>query len=355
MPPPDLDARATYERLDPEDIYSRIVALPDQMAQAWERGSAFALPDSHHDVDAIAIVGMGGSGIGGALIESLAVDLHTPVPVHMVRGYRLPAFMNDRTLVIASSNSGDTEETCAVLDAAIAVRAKCVALATGGRLLEIARAHGVPALNFIWSGEQRSALGWSFAAPLAVCVGLGLIRPFGMTAAIAEMRETIGAIGRDVPESANEAKQIARRLAGRMPVFVGAEALAPVAYRWRTQVNENAKSWAIADELPEMNHNAHAGYGLPQESVARLHAVLLRHAAVHPRIALRFEATATKMRETGVSAELVEIGGGDTVAQVLRAIALGDFVSYYLGLLNGVHPSPVPALLELKSWLAARE
>jgi glucose/mannose-6-phosphate isomerase len=355
MSPPDLDAQATYERLDSEGLYARIAALPDQMLEAWARGSAFALPDGYRDIDVIAVAGVGGSGIGGALMQRLAVDLDAPVGVHTVRGYRLPAFIGERALVIASSNSGNTEETCAALEAAIAARAKCVALATGGRLLEIARAHDVPSLDFTWSGEQRSALGWSFAAPLAMCVGLGLIPPIAVDEAVAEMREIIDANGRDVPESRYEAKQIAQRLAGRLPVFAGAEALAPVAYRWRTQVNENAKSWAIADELPEMNHNAHAGYGLPAESVERLYAVLLRHGGVHPRIALRFDATMLKMREMGVSAEIVEIPGRDIVSQMLRAIALGDFVSYYLGLLNDVHPSPVPALIELKKWMAARE
>jgi glucose/mannose-6-phosphate isomerase len=168
------------------------------------------------------------------------------------------------------------------------------------------------------------------------------------------MRSTLAVAGREVPERENPAKQLARRLHGRLPVFVGAEALAPVAYRWRTQVNENAKSWAIADELPEMNHNAHAGYGLPAEVVERLRVVLMRHGGVHARIAPRFDATLEKMTEMGVAAEIVEIDGGDPLSAMLRAIALGDLVSYYLGLLNGVHPSPVPALLELKSWMASR-
>jgi glucose/mannose-6-phosphate isomerase len=176
--------------------------------------------------------------------------------------------------------------------------------------------------------------------------------PVAVAPALAGMRAAIAALARDVSESSNQAKQIARRFVGRLPVIAGAEAFAPVAYRWRTQINENAKSWAIADELPEMNHNAHAGYGLPVESVARMHAVLLRHAAVHRRTALRFDATRDKMQQQGVSAEIVDITQGGLFEQVLRGLALGDLVSYYLGLLNGVRPSPVPDLIELKEWMA---
>ena len=169
------------------------------------------------------------------------------------------------------------------------------------------------------------------------------------------MREAGATIGRESPEAGNQAKQLAQRLAGRLPVIVGAEALAPVAYRWRTQINENAKSWAITDELPEMNHNAPEGFGLPQRIVPLLHAVFLRHASVHPRIRTRVDATADEMRRCGVSNEIVDIAGEQPLTQMLSAIYLGDYVSYYLGLLNGVEPSPVPRLVALKDLLASTE
>ena len=352
MPQPDLDSPAIYESLDPEGIYGRIAALPDQVRQAWDAAADLPLPSGYADATAVVIAGVGGSGIGGGLMRALAVSLGARIPVHTVRGYVLPAFVDGRALVIGSSNSGNTEETCAAFEVAIERGASCMAIATGGRLAAIARGAGVPLLAFDWDGEQRSALGWSFAAPLSIAVSLGLVPKVDLPSALDEMRDTIGGIARDVPESSNTAKRLARRLAGRLPVIVGAEAFAPVAYRWRTQVNENAKSWAIADELPEMNHNAHAGYGLPAESVALMHALLLRHEAVHPRTARRFDATQAKMREQGVSAEIIDITGHDVFAQMLRGLAMGDLVSYYLGLLNGVHPSPVPALLELKDWMS---
>ena len=112
-----------------------------------------------------------------------------------------------------------------------------------------------------------------------------------------------------MPEASNAAKQLARRLAGTLPVIIGAEALAPVAYRWRTQINENGKSWAIADELPEMNHNAQVGYGLPAGFVPLLHVVLLRHASMHPRIEPRFELPIQQLEAAAVDAEVLEVDG----------------------------------------------
>jgi glucose/mannose-6-phosphate isomerase len=137
-------------------------------------------------------------------------------------------------------------------------------------------------------------------------------------------------------------------------VFVGAEALVPVAYRWRTQVNENAESWAIADELPEMNHNAQAGYGLPRRVVPLLYAVLLRHESMHPRLRLRIEATLDALRRSGVAGEVVQVPGRHVLESMIWAIAFGDYVSYYLGLLNEVHPSPTPELTVIKEYMRAR-
>lgn len=355
MPEPSLDTPDLIQQLDREGIGARIAGLPEQIAQAWAAGRALDLPASYGDVDRIVVLGMGGSGIGGAIMQALAVDLGAKTPVSVVRGYRLPAYVGARTLVLASSNSGNTEETVAALSAAVAAGAQCVAVATGGRVVEIAREHGLPALTFTWEGEPRSALGWSLASLLAICCKAGLLPDLEVELAstLDELRAYGATLTPESLESSNPAKQIARRLVGRVPVFVGAEALAPVAYRWRTQVNENSKSWAIADELPEMNHNAQAGYGLPQRIVPLLHAVFLRHAAIHPRIRLRIDAAADEMRRHGVESEVVDVPGATIFSQVLEAAHLGDYVSYYLGLLNGVSPSPTPELTAIKERLAA--
>jgi glucose/mannose-6-phosphate isomerase len=349
-----LDSKDTYTRLDPTGLYGRIAALPLQIEDAWRAASALELPAGFRDAERIVVLGMGGSGIGGALLRALALDMGAATPVDVVRGYTLPAYVDARSLVMASSNSGNTEEVVATFDQSVRAGAKCVAITTGGKLLDSARAAGVPVLAFAWDAEPRSALGWSFASLVAIGGRLGLLPDVAdeMAVAVAQMRALVDAVGRDVPESGNAAKQLTRRLAGALPVFIAAEALAPVAYRWRTQVNENAKSWAIADELPEMNHNAPLGYGAPVAIAATLHVVLLRHAAMHERTRRRVDLTLEQLRSASVAAEVMEVPGPSVLAQMLWAVQLGDFVSYYLGLLNGVDPSEMRALEWMKARLA---
>jgi glucose/mannose-6-phosphate isomerase len=350
-----LDSDDTYARLDRTGLYGRIAALPSQIEDAWRAASAMELPSGFRAAERVVILGMGGSGIGGALLRALALDMGAATPVEVVRGYTLPAYVDVRSLVLASSNSGNTEEVLATFDQAIRAGANCVAITTGGKLLDVARTADVPVLAFTWEGEPRSALGWSFAALVAMCGQLGLLPDVAgeLAVAVEHMRGLVATVGRDIPEATNPAKQLARRLVGTLPVFIAAEALAPVAYRWRTQVNENAKSWAVADELPEMNHNAPLGYGAPGAVVPSMHVVLMRHTAMHPRTQRRVELTLEQMQAAGVPAELLDVPGPSVLAQMLWAIQLGDFVSYYLGLLNGVDPSEVRALDWMKARLAS--
>ena len=351
-----LDDAAIYGRLDPHGLRDRIAGLPEQIAEAYAAASTLELPWGSERAEDVAVIGMGGSGIGAALLQALAAETEGAVPVTVVRGYRLPNHVSGRTLVIASSNSGDTEETVAAFREALKTGATCVAITSGGKLAELARAHGAPVLDVPWKHEPRAALGWSFASLLPICARAGLLPDMGSTlaAALDEMRSYGATLNTDAPERDNAAKQLARRLHGRLPVIVGAEALAPVAYRWRTQINENASSWAIADELPEMDNNALAGFGLPQRVVPLLHVVLLRQESMHARNRLRVDGTASELCDSGVSAEIVDVQGESTLAQMLRGILLGDWTSYYLGLLNGVEPSPVEALGRLKDWLASQ-
>ena len=351
----ELDRHDTYSRLDTTDLYGRIAGLPGQITEAWSAARALDLPADYASAERIVVLGMGGSGIGGALLRALAIDLGAAIPVEVVRGYSLPAHVDGRSLVIASSNSGNTEETVSAFSAAIASGATCAAITTGGRLLDLARQHKTPALTFTWHGEPRSALGWSFATLLAICGKLGLVPDAApdLDAAVGRMRALLAEIGRDVAEAANPAKQLARRWFGGLPVIIGSDAITPVAYRWRTQINENGKNWAVADELSEMNHNAPVGYGLPSALLPLLRVVFLRHASAHARIALRIDLSVEQMAAAGVGASVIDVPGATALEQMLWAIQFGDVASYYLGLLNGADPSEVGALDWLKAKLSA--
>jgi glucose/mannose-6-phosphate isomerase len=356
MPELSLDDPAVYERADPERLRDRIEGLADQIETASAAARQLELPAHYRDAESIAVLGMGGSGIGGSLLQALTVHEKVPTPVYVVRGYEIPAHLGPRTLVLASSYSGNTEETVAAFAGALDAGAMCVAIASGGRLVDLASKHGVPVLAVEWDGEPRAALGWSYMSLVGIAQGLGLLGTLKVDVPVAarELRDYGAGLGASVPEAQNIAKQMARRWYGKLVVTIGSGALTPVAYRWRTQINENGKSWAVADELPEMNHNAPLGYGAPRELLPLLHVVFLQHAAMHPRVRLRVQASFEDLAAQGVAAESTESPGSTALAQQLCAIHLGDWASYYLGVLNGVNPSSMAALDRLKHLLASR-
>ncbi len=350
-----LDDRATVERLDPHGLLGRIEALPEQCADAWRRAGSFALPAGYADAREVVVLGMGGSAIAGDLFRSLA-SISGGKPVTVVRGYELPSCVAEAALVVACSHSGNTEETLSGFEQALTAGARTVVITTGGRLQQLADERRIPAFVYQYDGEPRSAVGHQLMALLALGERVGLLerQDAAVAEAVALMQEQRRQIGYTAPADGNPAKQIAARLSGRVPVVIGAGVLEEAAYRWKTQLNENAKSWAICEQLPELDHNSIEGFGLPTDAVSRLHAVFLWHAALHPRLLLRYEATADALAEAGVSHERVQALGSSPLAQVLTAIHYGDLVSYYLALLNEVQPAPVVALERLKARLAGR-
>ena len=346
----NLDDSAVYQQLDPSGMYHRIAALPQQCRRAWEQASALKLPEGYRGVKEVVIAGMGGSAVGGDLIADLVGLEDSPVIV-TVRDYILPSWVGPQTLVIASSYSGETEETLAVFQEALRRQARAIALTGGGGLKALAESQGLPVLEVDFDGEPRSALGYSFIAPLAILCGLGLIKHKSPDLEAA-LRSLDLSWGRDVPTGENAAKLLAAELQGCIPVVYGGGVLTGVARRWKSQLNENAKSWAFAEVLPELNHNSVVGYGWPSAIRERLFVVLLRSSYSHPRTNLRYDATMELLRKEGIGYRLLEAAGPNPLAHLLNALMLGDFTSYYLAMLNGVDPSLVVAIDFLKGKLA---
>lgn len=351
-----LDNSETYTRLDPDDLRGRIAGLPQQCRDAWSRAKAFPFPQQFAEAERIVVLGMGGSAIAGDILRSLASrSSRKPVLVH--RGYDLPPAADDeRALVIASSKSGETEEVLSSFGRALETPSQKLVMTTGGRLLATARERGIAAYTFEYAGEPRSALGHSLMPLLVVGELVGVVpsQEKAVAESIALMEEMQGEIGVDVPFERNEAKQLAARLAGKLPVVYGAEWLTEAAHRWKTQLNENGKVWAFYEELSEANHNAIEGYALPREVSERAHAVFLYHPKLNPRIILRINGTHDALAAAGVSDDKVIARGESELARVMTAITFGDHASYYVAMLNGVRPSPVTSIQHLKGWLAEK-
>lgn len=356
MTHPVLDDPAARRKIDPSGILDSIRGLPDQCRQAWDATQSLTLPPDYKEIDRIIVLGMGGSAIAGDLWRVL-LQRECPIPVFNVRQYELPPFVDGRTLVIASSYSGGTEETLAAFDQALATPAKKLAITSGGKLLATGRANGVPVFTYQYAGEPRSAVGWSLMPLLAISRSLGLMQGVegDVQEAIAVMKDLQREIGEDVPAAANPAKQMAERLFERLPVIYGAGPLIEVAHRWKTQLNESGKVWCFFEELPEIHHNAIIGYELPRSIARATTVVFLRsHDLVHPRVLLRYDFTRDLLEKSGVDVLELESRGRCALAQMMSLILFGDYLSAYLALLYGVDPTPTTVIDNLKAWLATQ-
>jgi glucose/mannose-6-phosphate isomerase len=350
----NLDDRAARKALDRDDMHGHLWRMPEVVRLAWQQGLAWRLPDGYRQVDKVLVLGMGGSAIGGDLLASLAAGPGR-MPVLVRRGYGLPGFVDSRTLVLASSYSGATEETLDGFRQALSSPAKAVAVTTGGPLLDAASQAGVPVLQFSYDGPPRAAIGYSFLLMLAIAEQLDLFCG-SLGKAVEESVEVLSlqrvSLGGGSPERKNPAKQLSRLLRGRMPVIYGAEQMAAVARRWKSQINENANNWAMFEEFPEFNHNSIEGFGLPAGGVQLLSAVFLWSDHYSPRVRMQMEAARTQLKERRIPCHDVDAEGESPLAQMLSAVYFGDWVSYYLSLLNGIDPTQTPDLTSLKRALS---
>ena len=350
----NLDDPQTYDRLDPSDMLGHLHRLPQECQKAWQEGLDLALPADYAGVNKVVISGMGGSAIGGELARVLVEPRR--VPLWVSRDYQPPPFLDSQTLFIASSYSGMTEETLSAFTTALNTPAKKLVITTGGKLKTLAREKNIPAFVYDCKAPPRAALAYGFLSLLGIFQRLGLLGD--ISGDVAEMVITMEKLAKSINEKVaiptNPAKELAAKLVGRLSVVYGAGVLAPVARRWKTQLNENSKSWAFNETLPELNHNAVVGYEFPREMAVKAFVVLLRSPSLHQRILLRYKITAEILARSGVSYQVIDAEGDKPLSQMMNLVMLGDYVSYYLALLYGVDPSPVKVIDYLKAKLAPK-
>jgi glucose/mannose-6-phosphate isomerase len=339
-----LDDLGVYERLDPDGMGPLIAGLGNQVRTAWAAGGNWPLPASFTTPDRVVIVGMGASAIGADIAATLA-QIGSPIPVEVVRNYAAPP-TTDGTLLIGSSVSGNTEETLTAYEAARNGAGMHLAITTGGKLAEF----DGPLLQYEWGKHPRAALGWGLLPLASVLTRLQVlsISDHDVNVAAAALDASAITCGIEVPTDANLAKQIALRLHGTLPVIVGTDFLEVAARRWAGQLQENAKQWAFSVALPEMDHNFVNGFGLPRAGIDQLHTLFLDADSVHPRNRRRVKITGTALDDAGVAHSTQVAGGASPLEAILRACCLGDWVSYYGAMLNGVNPSGTTPIATLK-------
>ncbi len=349
----DLDDLLIYRQLDKSGMLDHLREFPRQCERAWQKVSKFDLPQEYRHIDKVVILGMGGSAIGGDIARRLAWS-ESKIPVLVHRDYGLPPFVDRDTLVIASSYSGNTEETLSAFTASLRTPAKKLVLTTGGKLKELAEKEGIPVFTIDYKSLPRAALPHSFVPLVGVFQKLGLLSD--KSADMKQALQTLNQLAKDLAETTptvfNPAKQLAAELGGHVAVIYGADILSEVAQRWKTQLNENSKTWAINELFPELNHNAVVGYEFPHKVKANIFVVLLHSTRFNSPIQRRYEATAKLLSKSGISYKLVEAEGANALAQVMGLVLFGDYVSFYLAMLNKVDPTPIDSIDFIKQYLA---
>jgi len=344
--------REGISEVDTHDLLEDVLAIPEHLRDAkWKVDSANL--EQWDSPGGLVVAGMGGSAIGGALARAALGD-QASRPIMSSREYGVPAWTTPDTTVLCASYSGETEETLAAYEAAGALGAKRVVVTTGGRLAKQARADSVPVIPVAGGFQPRAAVAYMFVAALEVAWLSGCAPRMSteIDTAADGLEARVVEWGPEA-KSDSTAKQLAMSLHGTIPVITGAGVTEPIAYRWKTQINENAKLPAFAHELPEADHNEICGWD-GSSDLGRFSAVFLEDSDQHPRTRDRFTLTEQLISGDATATHRVSTVGRTAVERVMSLVLLGDLVSLYMAVLRGVDPTPVEILVRLKDLLAER-
>jgi glucose/mannose-6-phosphate isomerase len=344
-------SREAIAAVDASGQLDDVLNLPEQLRDAlWRVESAGLEP--YDSPGGLIIAGMGGSAIGGTLARAVLGDRASRSIVSM-RGYELPAWATPDTTVLCASYSGNTEETLAVYEAAGALGSHRLVATTGGKLASAAAADGVPVIPIPGGFQPRAAVGYSLVVALeaAALCGAGERLHAEIDVAAAHAEELVTVWGPDGAED-SLAKSLARGLHGTIVQIAGAGLTGPVAYRWKTQINENAKLPAFASELPELDHNEIEGWD-GASGLGRFSAVFLDDSDLHPRVRQRLDLTRGLIASHAAATYRIEPVGATATERLVSLVLLGDLVSVYLAVLRGVDPGPIVTMDRLKKMLAS--
>jgi glucose/mannose-6-phosphate isomerase len=318
-----------------------------QLADALKIGQALDLERPGSDIRNIVIAGMGASGISANLVESLTFG-RIPIPLTVCKSYNIPQFVSPHTLFIACSYSGDAEETVAALNKALLKRAQVIAVASGGKLLDICKEYNLYYIQLPpGSDSPRAMLAYNMNALFYILYHTNLIG----AAFIKETENAIEFLDRGEKGIQSEAELIAKKLKGKLPMIYCDNRLHAMALRFQQQLNENAKQLAHVNTFPEMNHNELAGWHFPENILPFLQPIYLYSDHDHERVEKRMELCRDYFEKKSNSIIDIIGEGASLLEQYYYLIHLTDWISFYLAKENGVDPDPTEPVMKLKKEL----
>lgn len=350
-----LDSRAQLAQLDPSNVLGSIEALSDQIRQAWQDSQScdLKLPHRPHQ---IVVAGMGGSGLGASVIKHL-YQSELSIPLQIVNDYQLPEYVNDQTLVILSSYSGNTEETIACAQQVEEKNAMVITITAGGKLLQLAQEKhwGVYQINSLYnpSNQPRMAIGYAIIGLIGILTRLNLI-----TVTTQEINQLAGQIliwndifGVESKQDQNQAKTLAFALVDRRPNLVGAEFLTGACHVASNQFNENAKTFASYYQIPEINHHLLESLELPKSNHLDNIFLFFCSSLYHQRNQQRVELTQEAVQKQGCEAIAIHLNAPTRLQQVFELITLCAYTNFYLAMLHGIDPCQIPMVDWFKKQL----
>jgi len=343
-----LDDREAIKKIDPDGALKSAESIADQIKQIWDEQEQLQV-ENIKNIENIVLAGMGGSALGADVIKNLYKE-ELKVPFEINRTYNLPEFVNEKTLVILSSYSGNTEEVIAASKEAEAKKAQIVVICAGGKLEELAKEKNYPAFiinaKHNPSGQPRMAVGYSIMAQIVLLKKLGLIK-FSET----ELNQVLDAINIstenclvEVPQDENQAKVLAFMALERRAILVGAEFLEGALHTATNQFNENAKTFADYKILPEINHHLLEGLRFPKSNALNHIFLFFQSALYHPRIQKRVKLTAEAVEKENIETITINLLTETKLMQVFELITIGAFSNLYLSYLEGNNPCPIPTV-----------
>ncbi len=324
-----------------------IEEFTNQLADALKIGQAVDFGRPGSDIRNILITGMGGSGIGANLVESLTFG-RVPIPITVCKGYNIPQFVSPHTLFIACSFSGDAEETLSAVNKALLKRAHIICISSGGKLLEVAKEYNLFYIRIPGSFSPRAQIGYMIISLLSALYHTNLIG----AAFMKETENSIEYLNRGEKAIQAEAELIAKKLKNRLPIIYCDGRLHAMAVRFQNQLNENAKQIAHVNTFPELNHNEIAGWRFPESVLQQSQVIYLYSDHDHERVERRMEICRDLFEKWSRPIIDIVAEGASLLEQYYYLIHLTDWISYYLAKENQIDPDPVEAVDYLKEELA---
>ncbi|MDI6799998.1 MAG: bifunctional phosphoglucose/phosphomannose isomerase [Actinomycetota bacterium] len=349
----NLDDEKLVREVDKGDMYGALEGFVEQCEEAITIAGRVDLSRFKGDFTSIMVLGMGGSGVSGNLASDVLKG-ELDIPIFVNKSYDIGNFVGPKTLVFAVSYSGNTEETLSAFEAAKAKGAKIISITSGGRLAELTKEAGFPLILVPAGYQPRAALGYLSFPILVSLERLGIVpslkKDFEDLIERLKFLRREFAIGSTLGE--NRAKQLAKRILGKMPVIYGSSGTTEtIALRWKCQINENSKNPAFYSIFPELNHNETVGWELLKDITERFYLIIFKDEDDHPQVKSRIDITESLIQEQFDGSALIWTKGESKLEKIVTTIYLGDYVSFYIAIMEGIDPSPVDRIIHLKRML----